>query len=291
VAHKPVCSDDVVVLIMERVNAWTTFEEHDQPNAPAAATELATPGDRRAMIFVPYFIGERSRDGARLAGGEVVVPELPAAGVQQRLAALYEDLAARVEASARPRVQAGDCVAALGVAAGLQRRGVDFHLIWLDAHGDFNTWETTPSGFLGGMPLAMLAGLGDQTIAQALGLRPCAAGRILLVGARDLDPGERENLDRAGVPRAGVTDVVALAPPGGPLYVHVDLDVVATDEMPAVNYPAAGGPSSAAVRLALDHLFATERVAALSVTCWDPALAGAERSRATAESLVGDLLS
>src|SRR2546430_13730121 len=54
-----------------------------------------------------------------------------------------------------------------------------------DAHGDFNTWETTRSGFLGGMPLAMLAGLGEQTIVEALGVRPVAASRILLAGARD----------------------------------------------------------------------------------------------------------
>jgi len=242
------------------------------------------------MIFVPHFIGERSRDGARLAGGEVVAPDLPAAGAQERLAVLYEALAARIAASARPRVQAGDCVATLGVAAGLQRRGVDFHLVWLDAHGDFNTWETTPSGFLGGMPLAMLAGLGEQTIVDALGLRTLAADRILLVGARDLDPGERDNLLGQGVPQAAVADVPGLAPPDRPLYVHLDLDVVAVDEMPAVNYPAAGGPSAGAVRAALDHLFATGRVAALSVTCWDPALDGAVRSRRTAESLVGDLL-
>jgi arginase len=243
------------------------------------------------VIFVPHFMSERSRDGARLAGGEVVAPELPAAGTQSRLAALYKALAARVEASERPRVQAGDCVAALGVAAGLQRRGVDFHLVWLDAHGDFNTWETTPSGFLGGMPLAMLAGLGEQTIVQVLGAQPLAVSRILLVGARDVDPGERDNLDAAGVARVTVEDLPAQAPPPGPLYVHLDIDVVATHEMPAVNYPAAGGPGAVVVRRALDHLFATGRVEALSVTCWDPALDGAERSRATAEVLVGDLLS
>src|SRR5262249_33702198 len=155
----------------------------------------------------------RSRDPARLAGGELVAPELPAAGAQQRLAVLYEELAARVAASVQPRVQAGDCVATLGVAAGLQRRGGDLHLGWLGAHGDFNAWETTPSGFLGGMPLAMLAGLGEQTIVQAVGLRPLAASRILLVGARDLDPGERVNLSRAGVPQAAVTDVPAMVPP------------------------------------------------------------------------------
>jgi arginase len=243
------------------------------------------------MIFVPHFMGERSRDRARLLGGEVVAPELPAGSAQRRLAVLYDVLAGRVAASARPRVQAGDCVATLGMVAGLQRRGVDCNLVWLDAHGDFNTWETTPSGFLGGMPLAMLNGLGEQTIVEALGIRPLPSGRILLVGARDLDPGERDNLSRAGVPQAAIADLPAMTPPDGPLYVHLDLDVVSTEEMPAVNYPAAGGPGAAQVRLALDHLFATGRVAALSVTCWDPALDGAGRSRATAELLVGDLLS
>ncbi len=64
-------------------------------------------------------------------------------------------------------MQAGDCVASLGVAAGLQRAGIEPSVAWLDAHGDFNTWETTPSGFMGGMPLAVLAGLGDQSISTS----------------------------------------------------------------------------------------------------------------------------
>jgi arginase len=123
------------------------------------------------------------------------------------------------------------------------------------------------------MPLAMLAGLGEQTIMQALGARAVAASRILLAGARDVDPGERDNPEAAGVAQVAGEDVPAQTPPE-PLYVHVDLDVVSTDEMPAVNHPAAGGPGSAVVRRALDHLFATGRVEALSVTRWDPTLDG-----------------
>src|SRR3979490_501693 len=124
------------------------------------------------MIFVPYFIGARPRDAAQLAPAEVVEPALPDGSPQERLGVLYNELARRVRDAEEPRVQVGDCTASLGVVAGLQARGVDPAVIWLDAHGDFNTWETTPSGFLGGMPLAMLAGLGEQTIVEAVGLRP-----------------------------------------------------------------------------------------------------------------------
>src|SRR5512136_997268 len=78
----------------------------------------------------------------------------------------------------RPVSLAGDCCTPLGVLAGLQQAGLVPVLLWLDAHGDFNTWETTPSGFLGGMPLAMLVGRGDQTMAQAVGLRPLPESRV-----------------------------------------------------------------------------------------------------------------
>ena len=66
----------------------------------------------------------------------------------------------------RPVSFAGDCCTTLGVVAGLQRADLNPTLIWLDAHGDFNTWETSPSGFLGGMPLAMMVGRGEQTMAE-----------------------------------------------------------------------------------------------------------------------------
>ncbi|NIS82127.1 MAG: hypothetical protein GTO14_18395 [Anaerolineales bacterium] len=88
---------------------------------------------------------------------------------------LHESLAARVAESVRDGSLtlsiAGDCCTTIGVLAGLQRADVSPLLVWFDAHGDFNTWDTTPSGFLGGMPLAMLAGIGDQTMPEAVGLR------------------------------------------------------------------------------------------------------------------------
>ncbi len=242
------------------------------------------------MIFVPFRIGERIDESARLAPGETAEPQLSPGTPEERLAALYSALAGMVAVGERPRVQAGDCLASLGVAAGLQRAGIESSVVWLDAHGDFNTWETTPSGFLGGMPLAMLAGLGDQSIVEALSLRPLPPERILLVGARDLDPGERLNLESAHVPQMSVEELAESEPPAGPIYVHLDLDVVNLDDMPAVDYPASGGPPAAVVRRALDRVFSSGRVTALSVTSWNPQLDGAERSRGIALELLDGLL-
>lgn len=242
------------------------------------------------MIFVPFRIGERIDESARLAPGATVEPQLPPGTPEERLAALYSALAGMVAVRERPRVQAGDCLASLGVAAGLQRAGIESSVVWLDAHGDFNTWETTPSGFLGGMPLAMLAGLGDQSIVKALSLRPLPPKRILLVGAGDLDPGERLNLESAHLPQTSVEELAESEPPAGPIYVHLDLDVVNLDDMPAVDYPATGGPPAAVVRRALDRLFSSGHVMALSVTSWNPQLDGAERSRTVALELLDGLL-
>jgi arginase len=242
------------------------------------------------MLFVPYFIGERSRDAARLGPAEYVEPALPASPPMDRVAVLYADLAQRVASGGESRVQAGDCMATLGVAAGLQQSGIDPHLIWLDAHGDFNTWDTTPSGFLGGMPLAMMVGLGEQTVVEAVGLRPLAADRVWLVGARDLDPGERDNLARARIRQLEVDELARADLPEGPLYVHFDVDLLDPGEMPALDFPAPGGPTSAEVRQALDHVFAEGSVAGFSFVGWNPDFSDAERARALARELVRDLL-
>ncbi|NNJ46668.1 MAG: arginase family protein [Acidimicrobiia bacterium] len=239
------------------------------------------------ILKVPYFMGEP------LEGFEVpepfveVNPELPDGTAQQRMARIYDELAARVAESESPVVYAGDCVATIGVLAGLQRKGVDPTLVFFDAHGDFNTWETTPSGFLGGMPVAMVTGRGEQTIVEGAGLRPLTDERIIHVGARDLDPGEDTALAGSGLTVVSVDELAHTDLPAGPLYVHVDVDVVDPDELPAVNYPAPGGPSVKTTRMALIHLVATGQVVAFSVSAWNPALPGADRAAAATLQLTG----
>lgn len=204
-------------------------------------------------------------------------PRLPEGRPQARMAALYEPLvdlvAGCVRQGDRPVSVAGDCCTSLGVLAGLQRAGLEPALIWFDAHGDFNTWETTPSGFLGGMPLAMLVGRGEQSMVAALGLRPLPEKRVILVGARDLDAGEREAL--AGSQVTLLPEVSALLErelPAGPLWVHFDTDVVNPGASPAMNYPAPGGPKAEEVGRVFNHLAGTGRVAAVSLSSWIPAL-------------------
>jgi arginase len=228
-------------------------------------------------IVVPFFMGEAMSFLGQIPVGRELAPALPEAGPQERIGALCRCLADRVAAETAPVVVAGDCMAVIGVLAGLQRREVDPVLVWFDAHGDFHTWETTATGFLGGMPLAMLTGRGAQTIVRTAGLRPLPDDRVVLVDGRDLDPGEDAALAASGIEVVPVGDVAGLGPRGA-LVVHLDVDVVDPADLPAVNYPASGGPSLEEVRAALESLAAPGRVAAVSVSSWAPELPGARES-------------
>lgn len=238
------------------------------------------------MLFVsPFYMGHRL-DGLEVPEPSTVIdPALEPGGEMDRMAALYAELASVVAGAHTPTVYAGDCCAILGFVAGLQRKGIDPVLVFYDAHGDFNTWETTPSNFIGGMPLAMATGRGEQTIAEACGMRTLPDTDAYLVDGRDLDPEESELLADSGVRRLPVESIVDEVPPDRPLYVHVDVDVVDPDELPAVNYPAPGGPSAAAVGESLSGLAATGLVVGYSVSTWNPALPGAATAAAVTNRL------
>jgi len=170
-----------------------------------------------------------------------------------------------------PVVLSGDCTAALGTVAGLQRAGAMAAIVWFDAHGDVQTLETTASGYIGGLPLRMLVGYRPELIAARLGLQPVPEQQVLLVGARDLDPPEVSYLERARIRRAEVADLGRASLPDGPLYVHVDLDVIDSAQLPGLRYPAPGGPGPEHVADAVRWLMGTGRVAALGLACtWYP---------------------
>ena len=106
--------------------------------------------------------------------------------------------------------------------------------------------------------------------------RPVAEQRVLLAGARDLDPPKVTYLDDALIGRAEVAGLDAAALPDGPLYVHLDLDVINPSAVPGLRYPAPGGPGCAEVAAALRMLLATSRVAAVGIACtWHPGRAAA----------------
>jgi arginase family enzyme len=124
-----------------------------------------------------------------------------------------------------PLLIAGDCAIALSTLAALNRHRPDACVLWLDTHADFNTPETTKSDFLGGMALAGACGLWDAGVAE-----PYPAERLVLAGVGDLDPPERENIERSGatVIGAGLDTLVAVqnAIDAAPVYVHFDSDVL-----------------------------------------------------------------
>lgn len=222
-------------------------------------------------------------------------PALPPGELQSRMSVYHEPLADFVSKAVfnqeRPVSLAGDCSSAIAVLAGLQRAGIDPFLIWFDAHGDFNTWETTPSGFLGGMPLAMLVGKGEQTLPAAVGLKPLPEKNVILTDARDLDPLERELVQNSGLTH--LTTVEALLDfqlPNRPLYIHFDTDVVCPEESPAQNYLAPGGPTVTALRAVFSRLARSQKVIAVSISSWNPDLDPEQKSEQTTRSLVETLL-
>ncbi len=248
-------------------------------------------------LLTPLFLDTRLPGLEALArpGWVLNNPTLPAGDRPSRMGIVHRALADLVAASLgagrRPVSIAGDCCTAIGVAAGLQRAGLDCRLIWFDAHGDFNTPETTPSGFLGGMPLAMLAGRGDLSMPAAVGLTPLPENRIILTDGRDLDPQEAEILKHSEITHLkNPVDLMEYTLGEDPLWVHFDVDVVALADSPAQNYPAEGGPPAAALQPVFAVLAATGRLAAVSVSTWNPELDPDRRSEKTSLGLLRNLV-
>jgi arginase len=195
--------------------------------------------------------------------------------VNRELAAAVRDARERNEL---PIVVAGACDASMGAVGGIphDRTGV----VWIDAHGDFNTPESSTSGFFGGMSVAVLTGECYRAVWGEVGdSTPIPEDRIVLVGIRDLSPeAERERLDRSAV---------EIVPPGGDVegaitrllervddvYLHVDLDGLDPQIAPGiVDPPVPGGLSIDELERVIRAL--DGRLAAVSITTyvpeWDP---------------------
>lgn len=164
---------------------------------------------------------------------------------------------------------AGDCVSTIGVLAGLQKAGKQpQRILWLDAHGDFHTWGTTQTKYIGGMSLAMLVGRGDQRIVEAVGLKPYPEDQIVLSDGRALDPGEKEALQNSKVTRCNIADIFKHLSQEEKIYFHWDTDVVdAEEEMPALKYHVKSGPSYSDMESLFKSL-AGRNIIAISISAW-----------------------
>ena len=251
---------------------------------------------KNRWILSPFFLDETLPELEALAGADWLVnkPRLPENNKLDNMTAIHQTLAEAVHRAVtnneRPVSVAGDCCTAIAVLAGLQRAGIDPTLIWLDAHGDFNTPETSPSGFLGGMPLAMIVGKGDQTFLEAVGLRALPEKQVILTDGRDLDPGERDLIRASAVTH--LPDAASLLDhplPGGPLYVHFDTDIVSAAESPAQNYLAPGGPASKVIDAVFKRISQSGNLAAVSMSTWNPTLDTDKKSETVSMTLLRTL--
>ena len=206
---------------------------------------------------------------------QVVRPALPAGPVPARMGLLHRAAVDVVTRAARPLVLSGDCPTARAVVAGLQRRHRDLTVLWLDAHGDFNTPAISTSGYLGGMALAMLTGRTSGLFDDTLGLRPVPDTSVVLADARDLDPAERDALTSSQVRRVPADPAAITAALGRlgpvPVYLHLDIDVIDGAQLPGARFPAGPGPSLTRIEECLAAARAAADIAAAHIACaWLP---------------------
>jgi arginase len=214
------------------------------------------------------------------------------------------DLVARsVEESLIPLVLGGDHSVAIGTLGGLARVHGAGGVLWIDAHGDLNRPETSPSGNVHGMPLAVALGLGGEEFeSPAWPLPAIDPSRIALVGVRSLDPAEVEllrSLDArvytmSDVDKLGVERVVrqSLSHVAGPGFVHVSLDMDALDPevAPGVGTPVRGGLSYREAHLALELVAESGLAGSIEVVEVNPILDRENETAKLAVELVASAL-
>ena len=187
-----------------------------------------------------------------------------------------------VEEGRFPLVLAGDCNSALGALSGIGPDGVG--VIWFDAHGDYNTPETSLSGWFEGMPLAVATGRCHHDLWRGLGNTDhVREAHTLLVGVRDLDPPERDLLDgsdvtvieadklRGGKLAEGLAPALArLRERVGAIYLHLDMDAVDPADAPGVGLPTPGGLSRGEMLEAIRLIGEQFAIRAAALTTFNP---------------------
>ena len=187
-----------------------------------------------------------------------------------------------------PLIVGGDCLVALGALAGLLDPP-NTAVAWIDAHGDFNTPETTISGYLGGMPLACAVGRGLAELREQCKLTtPVPERNAALIGVRDLDVAEERLLLESAVRLVRGPDLErdpatldhALQSLGSlpQLYLHVDIDVLDPAEAPGVDYPVVGGLQLDALTRIVRRAASLGNLAALAITAVNPEKDNDERT-------------
>lgn len=267
-----------------------------------------------SLVIAPYHLGRRAvtvgRGPLRLArpleaalardtdvhAAEIHLPRTPTGGEADAtvlaLGTVQAAVAEALQAGRLPVVLAGNCSTTVAVVAAQPTAP---RVVWLDAHADFNTPETTLTGFLDGMGLAMLTGRCWTTLLQRVpGLKVVADDRVRLLGTRDVDPGEAHLLRNSRIHWREADDLDASNAFGGvrgDVHVHLDLDVLHHSIGDINVYRAgAGGLHPHEILTALRDAIGDDRLQSLTVSSFDPTLDSETTVATTAIHLVQSVL-
>ena len=279
------------------------FEASSSAALPAAGGTQAQPPRRVGVIGVPLDMGASRRgvdmgpSAVRVAGLDarlealghrvtdcgnirVEIAETQASGsdkarylhpIAETCGRTAEAVIKALEDGMTPLVLGGDHSLAAGSISGAsefyRRQGRKIGVIWIDAHSDINTPETSPSGNVHGMPLAALLGLGPAELGNLFGFSPkVSPENTVLLGVRDIDAAERENIRRAGIAkvytmrdidergmRAVMEEALGVAERGTAGYhVSLDMDWIDPEDAPGVGTPVRGGATYREAHLAME---------------------------------------
>lgn len=287
----------VVLAVLMGAGAMAPVAQGEEAARPVSLVKMPYRGERNLpdLSDSPDYVEKGGiqtlleQHGCRLKPTSTVAltsVEQKAYGEWNRLGLANEHLAQIVAADRKegylPVGLLANCSALMGMLGGLQRSGptsrpLRVGLVFIDAHADFNTPETTLSGMLGGMPVAVSAGLCLTRLRLRSGLDPALSERhIVLAAVRDTDPLEQALLDRSAIELLSVEDIRARSPSldqqmkrlsdlTDVIYVHVDMDVLDPREVAGHPLTVPNGPTSLELAAALTEMFKHDKAAAFGV--------------------------
>jgi arginase len=202
-----------------------------------------------------------------------------------------------------PLILGGDHSIAIGSLAGISKHYDNLGVIWYDAHSDMNSAETSPSGNIHGMPLAVSMGIGHEKLTNMCGYMPkVKPENIVLIGARSLDPGEKElirdkgikvftmhEIDRLGMPVVMDEAIAYLNERTDGVHLSLDLDGLDPSEAPGVGTPVLGGMTYRESHLAMEMLFESGLVTSAEFVEVNPILDDKNKTATLAVALMGSL--
>ncbi|MGJ7913370.1 arginase [Neobacillus sp. LXY-1] len=223
--------------------------------------------------------------------------------VAEKNTLLAEKVDEAIQSGAFPLVLGGDHSIAIGTLAGVAKHYKNLGVIWYDAHGDLNTAETSPSGNIHGMPLAVCIGLGHPLLTDIGGYSPkIKPENVVIIGARSLDEGERilirekgikvytmHEIDRMGMTKVMEETINYLKERTDGVHLSLDLDGLDPSECPGVGTPVMGGISYRESHLAMEMLEEAKLVTSAEFVEVNPILDEKNKTASIAVGLMGSL--